>query len=181
MENCPFVPGESALALPLGEAEAVVSSWRARYDSSAPYGIPAHITVLYPFLDSSRLSDPVLGELRRDFAETAPLELCFAATRRFKGVLYLAPEPVAGLLELIGRLTRRWPETPPYGGQHAQVVPHLTVAEGADEVLDDVACQVETGLPLRARLDMACLYVFAGERFELRAEFPLGTDPPRGG
>jgi hypothetical protein len=36
--------------VPLLEAEAVVGDLRARLDRSAGWGVPAHVTLLYPFL-----------------------------------------------------------------------------------------------------------------------------------
>jgi hypothetical protein len=41
---------QSALLLPVPAAEAAVGPYRALLDPSARDGVPAHITVLYPFL-----------------------------------------------------------------------------------------------------------------------------------
>lgn len=40
---------ESALVVLVPEAEALVKSFRDRHDPSAAAGVPAHITLLYPF------------------------------------------------------------------------------------------------------------------------------------
>lgn len=40
---------ESALVMLVPQSEALVRSFRDRYDPSAAEGIPAHITLLYPF------------------------------------------------------------------------------------------------------------------------------------
>ena len=41
---------ESAPVILVPEAEAIVGRWRQRYDPSAAVGMPAHITLNYPFL-----------------------------------------------------------------------------------------------------------------------------------
>jgi hypothetical protein len=43
-------PTESALIVAVPEAEWAVAALRAAYDPAASWGMPAHITVLYPFL-----------------------------------------------------------------------------------------------------------------------------------
>lgn len=163
--------------MPVPVAEPLVQAWRARFDSSAAYGIPAHITVIYPFLPDARLDGAVLAQLRAECAATAPMEVTFRRIGRFPGVLYLAPEPTAGLRALTARFARRWPDAPPYGGRYPDVVPHLTVAEGTAALLDDVERALAPGLPLKAALEVAELYVFDGERFSVRERLPLTGAP----
>lgn len=160
--------------MPVPAAEPVVSAWRARLDSSAAFGIPAHVTVVYPFLPDVRLSDAVLEDLRVECAATATMEVAFNRTARFTFVLYLVPEPTAGFRAPTARFAHRWPDAPPYGGKHEDVVPHLTVAEGPDAVLDAVERDVEPRLPVTATLDAAELYVFDGRRFRVRERLPFG-------
>ena len=70
-----------------------MSQWRRRFDVSARQGVPAHITVLYPFLHRSRLDDGVLARLRAVSATASALEVAFPRLARFTDVLYLQPEP----------------------------------------------------------------------------------------
>jgi 2'-5' RNA ligase superfamily len=46
----PPEPTESAVLVPVPEAERVVSRHRARLDAAAGLGVPAHVTVLFPFV-----------------------------------------------------------------------------------------------------------------------------------
>ncbi|MEV0650639.1 hypothetical protein AB0I28_35840 [Phytomonospora sp. NPDC050363] len=63
---------------------------------------------------------------------------------------------------------------PPYGGQFADVIPHLTVAHGRPSgVLDEVAAAVDGQLPIDATVSSVRLLVTDGERWERRADFPL--------
>jgi 2'-5' RNA ligase len=167
--------GQSAVVVPVPPVDSVVSSWRDRFDSSAAQGMPAHITVLYPFLPERRLTDDVLAQLRALCGELlGALEVRFARTARFPGVLYLDPEPADGLRKLTVAIADRWPEAPPYEGSHDDVVPHLTVAyANEDDVLDAAEADLCPRLPLAAALEEARLYVFDGARWRTRARLPL--------
>ncbi len=174
MERVPFERGESAVAVPVPAAEPLVSAWRARFDSSAPYGIPAHVTVIYPFLPSSQLDASVLDGLASECATTVPFEVTFNRVGRFTTVVYLAPEPTAGFRDLTARFVTRWPDAPPYGGKHKDVVPHLTVAdEGTHAMLDAVERDLQPKLPLTTTVDAAELYVFDGRRWQVRKRLPF--------
>src|SRR5215831_5332630 len=88
--------GETALIVPVPAAEPLVGPWRSRFDAAAVAGgVPAHVTVIYPFLDRGLLDDGVLGELAEVFARQRAFEARLARCGRFPGVLYLAPEPAA--------------------------------------------------------------------------------------
>ena len=152
-----------------------MARWRMRYDDSAARGMPAHITALYPFLPEDRLSDPVLAELRELCSELPLLDVVFRRIRRFPDVLYLDPEPAADLRRLTLAIARRWPETPPYGGDFSDVVPHLTVAQRAsDEAAASIEADLRCGLPFRTRLADAAVYGFDGTQWRLRVRLPFG-------
>ena len=59
---------QSALLLTVPAAEAAVGPHRARLDVSARDGVPAHITVLYPFLPPAEIGPDALARLSRLFA-----------------------------------------------------------------------------------------------------------------
>lgn len=126
-----FQPGETALTITVPEAEPLVGNWRAQYDASARAGVPAHVTVVYPFLHRGLIDKGVRDQLERLFAAHSAFPLSFGSCARFPEVLYLEPTPDAPVRALIADVTARWPEVPPYGGKHGDPVPHLTVAGGA--------------------------------------------------
>ncbi|WP_433421089.1 2'-5' RNA ligase family protein [Microtetraspora malaysiensis] len=167
----PFAAGETSLIVKLPEAEPIVSPWRERFDPSAAYGVPAHVTVLYPFLEHARIDARVVAELRGLFAGHTSFEARFDRCGRFPGILYLVPEPEARFVALTEAVAARWPEAPPYRGQFDEVIPHLTVADGED--LDAVEREVAARLPVVAHARSVSLEVFDGERWHPEAEFPL--------
>jgi len=168
----PIPPTAVILAVP--EAEPVVARWRAAHDAAAGLGVPAHITLLYPFLPPDRIDDTVTGWLAAMFAAQAAFTLEFRACGSFPEVVYLAPEPVGVLRDLTLRIAHRWPEAPPYSGVFDEVVPHLTVAHGIDEATAaGIRADVEPRLPVRAPVREAQLLEFRDGRSTIRARFPL--------
>lgn len=47
------IPMESSLIVPIPAAMPIIEPWRERLDPYSAYGMPAHVTVLYPFLPPS--------------------------------------------------------------------------------------------------------------------------------
>jgi 2'-5' RNA ligase len=166
---------QTAIIVPVPAAEPVVAAWRERFDGSAARGMPAHVPVLCPFLSAERLTGATLARLRNICAESPTLDVVFTRTGRFEDVLYLEPEPAAGLLQLAAAIAAEWPEAPPSAGRHDELAPHLTVAHGADgDVLSEVEAAVTRDLPLRAWLVEARVYVFAGGRWQQELRLPFG-------
>ncbi|WP_435174568.1 2'-5' RNA ligase family protein [Actinacidiphila sp. bgisy145] len=167
--------GQSGLIVRVPEAEPLVGAWRDRLDPSARAGVPAHVTVLFPFLDASRIDEDVRAAIGEVLGRQEPFEARFDHCGRFPGVLYLALEPDTGFRRLTGAIVRRWPEHPPFGGEFEDAVPHLTVAQGQDEaVVEQVEADLRTGLPVVARVSAVDLLVYDGTRWRQRASFPLG-------
>lgn len=171
--------GESAVVVPVPEVEPQVFRLRDRFDSSAALGMPAHVTVLYPFLPALSLTAAVLDELRELCGRLVAFEVEFARTGRFPGVLYLDPKPADPFRELTRAIAKRWPEAPPYRGVHEDVVPHLTVACAEDSTLDAVEMELVSRLPCAALLKAARLYVFDGRRWQPYEELPFRARPGR--
>jgi 2'-5' RNA ligase len=161
-----------AIIVPVPEAAAVVDGWRERTcNAKSSVGVPPHITLLFPLV--APITDELISGLAEVFAPVAQFALELRELRRFPGVLYLAPEPAAPFEELTHELVRRYPEHPPYGGAFP-VVPHLTVAQGDDELLDRVEVEVEAGaaLPIVAKAREALL-LEEGSPWRTRARFPF--------
>ena len=173
-------PSESALVILVPEAEGLVKPFREAHDPSAAVGVPAHITLLYPFKPPDEIDAAVLDGLTGCFAGVPPFDFRFETTRRFPQTLYLVPEPAEPFRRLTRAIWQRHPETPPYGGRHPDIVPHLSLADRVDAAtLDRVEAafsQAARGaLPLRAHAaDVALLENRTG-RWQIRAVLPLGA------
>jgi len=58
----------SGLIVEVPEAEPAVARWRAQLDPLAAQGVPAHVTVLYPFLPVTEIDGQVRSRLTALFA-----------------------------------------------------------------------------------------------------------------
>lgn len=165
----------SGLVVTVPEAEPAVRAWRDRLDPSVGSGMPAHVTVLFPFLPEGRLDGDTLAAISDVIGRHKRFEARFERCGRFPGVLYLAPEPATPFRALTEAVVDRWPETPPFGGQFADIVPHLTIAQGQDDaVLDDAEAGLLDRLPVVTRVASVDLMVHDGSRWRQRASFALG-------
>jgi len=90
--------------------------------------VPAHITLLYPFMSPGSLQDDALGDLRAVAARTAAFRFELVAVGEFPGLLWLRPEPSGAFVALMRRVWAAYPDFPAYGGRYLDPVPHLTVA-----------------------------------------------------
>jgi 2'-5' RNA ligase len=166
---------ESALVIEVPEAEPLVSEWRAQYDWSAQRGVPAHITILYPFAPTERIDDELQAELTELFAAGSGFSFDLPRVARFPDVAWLAPEPNEPFKALMAAVVARFPEYPPYEGIHDEVIPHLTVAEGDAELQDRVEAALAEHLPIAARAsDVSLLVEDDAERWSRLVRFPLG-------
>jgi hypothetical protein len=166
----------SAVLLCVPEAEPLVRAWRSTGDPSASRGVPAHVTLLGPFLPSAAVDAGVLAELAWFFAGVDAFPLRFGAVGSFddEGVVYLDPDGSA-LDDLSAALARRWPECPPYEGRHEHPHAHLTVVHCDDVALRARAREaVAGGLPLVARAEQAALWVCEDDRWSEHTTFAFG-------
>lgn len=150
-------PTESAVIVAVPEAEGVVGPHRAGLDRAATWGVPAHVTVLYPFVPPAKIDDRVIRALA-DALQTVPaFGITFPRVAWFGDeVVWLAPEPGQPFRELISVVSARFPDYPPYRGTHAELIPHLTIGDKAPvEALRAAAEAVEPHLPIEAYIRTA--------------------------
>jgi 2'-5' RNA ligase len=170
----------SALIVAVPEAEPVIGELRRAHDPSAAWGVPAHVTVLFPFVPAADV-DPHIGSLRELFSEAAGFDYRFSRLGRFGSTtIFLAPEPEHLFTDLTDLVAARWPEYPPYEGAHDVVIPHMTVG---DMLEADTAARVEAAAtaalqqhgPIKGRATSVTLIVEDDDRqWSTRRVFPLG-------
>jgi hypothetical protein len=172
-------PTESAVLVLIPEAESAVASYRAELDEAAGLGVPAHVTVLSPFVPPERVDEAVISALQGAVRSVPAFDVTFARLRWFdKSVLWLAPEPAEPFLALTAAVRRTFPGYEPYGGEIADVVPHLTVGlNQAGDVLDSASRAIEPSLPVTARVSKAVLMQGSQQpmSWTVVANLPLGA------
>jgi|SRR6185295_6576278 len=147
---------ESALAVNVPEAQAYVGALRERFDPAAKLGMPAHITVLYPFIPPQRITDHVVRRISDTLCSFAAFEFRLLRIARFPTALYLAPEPAQPFIGLTEGVMRAFPEYRPYGGLYGSIVPHLTVAQASEAGHDVAEVELVAALAARAGIEAYC-------------------------
>lgn len=175
------MPIESALVILIPEAEDSVESFRIKYDPQAALGVPAHVTILYPFKSPRELTAEVIRTLEELFSKFPGFDVSFSESGRFPGVLYLSPAPDEMLRRLTKIVAKHFPETQPYRGQFTDVIPHLTIAQVGDpQQLDKIAADFERTvrghLQIQSSVKEVALMDNESGRWKVRMRFPLGRD-----
>jgi 2'-5' RNA ligase len=167
--------GRGGLIVPVPEAEVVVKPWLERYLPIWRLGVPAHVTLLFPFLSLAQLDLDRLADLSGLLAATPSVRATFAEVGQFPDIVYLAPEPRQWFVSLTEALSSRFGLLP-YGGQHEEIIPHLTVARHTEPaVLAEIAASLEPRLPFAAPIGEAWLMEEEPDgSWRHDATFPLG-------
>ena len=117
---------ETAVIVPVLALESVVGEFRAALDHSAPWGVPPHVTVCYPFVPPSAVNADTIAALRA--AVVPAFECTFRAVRWFgNDAVWFVPEPEAPFHTLTVEVLRRFPDHPRYGGA-VDPIPYLTIS-----------------------------------------------------
>ncbi len=124
--------GTSALVIEVPQAEELVGPFRQKHDPVAPLGMPAHVTVLFPFVDVEEICEELLAELWEHYSRIPRFTFALPRLGQFSDVLFLVPAPREPLDHLIDVTCERYPEYPPYGGTVEKPDPHLTIAHAED-------------------------------------------------
>jgi 2'-5' RNA ligase len=175
-------PARTALVVLAGAAEPVLDPWRRRHDPAAvERRIPAHITILFPFVAAHDVGDGLVVRLEALYASAPSFGYDLARIDSFPGVAWLAPEPAGPFASLIERTRVAFPHLPPHGDPTVEPVPHCTVAVAGesrlrDAILDELRAGLWPALPIRCEARaVALLEEGADGTWSTRAELPLGA------
>jgi 2'-5' RNA ligase len=172
---------ESSILVPVPEAELAVGHLRRQLDRSALQGVPAHVTVLFPFVPPDAITGTVIEMAAAAVASVSAFDCEFACTCWFgEDVVWLAPEPAAPFRALTSAVHAAFPQFPPFGGRYADVVPHLTIGDrpdGGPAALRAAETEVRPALPVRTYV--GCAWLMTGTQapgsWHTIADLPLGT------
>jgi hypothetical protein len=149
------------------------------YASDAADGMWAHVTLVYPFRDSSSVDCETVRSATDVLRRFRSFTFRLTATRYFRSprlVLYLVPEPAASFADVTRAFAAAFPDAPPYGGAFEDVVPHLSVADVDDAVLlAKVEVDVKPRLPIAATAREVQLVEHRAEGWRIRQSFRLAA------
>ena len=170
--------GRSAIVVPLALPESL-EAIRQEHVANARLGVPAHVTLLFPFVPASSLQAVDVARAAGAIAGTAAFEVEFRAARTFdpgpteEGAVWLAPDPPEPFIAMTEALVEAVPGYLPYGGIHDTVIPHLTLAN-LDVDLPALVAAARSGLPFSRRVVSAAVLVEdALGRWRIAHELPL--------
>lgn len=145
---------QSAVLIPASEAEQLVGKWRAVHDPSARRGVPAHITLVVPWVPPEQIKQEHLEKLAEVLADQEPFEYSLDSVCWFgERVLWLGPSPNDPFKHLTALLASHF-DTPPWQGMFTEVVPHLTVGLAGcalGRTLSEAADDLRGKLPVKCR------------------------------
>jgi hypothetical protein len=127
------VEGQTGLVVPVPTADALLGLVESRHPGTVREGVPAHVSLLYPFVAAAELDEQVIRALSELVVGHEPMPVEFAECYRRGGFVALRPDPIERLTELTRKACERWPDLVPYEGLYGDVEPHVTVALRASE------------------------------------------------
>lgn len=147
---------KSAIIIPVPEADLIVKKWREKYDRVALLGIPAHVTLLFPFKIPSEINNTVIDKLQLFFKTVNSFLFSLATIGTFPNVIFLSPNPRNPFIEITKKLNLLFPKNPPYGGKFPEINPHLTIGQlnrkdNFNEILDNISKDINSKLPIESK------------------------------
>jgi 2'-5' RNA ligase len=168
-----LTPSDQTALLIVAPLPDPLEALRRRSIHDASEGMPAHVTLLYPFAEPAALRENLLHAVAGVVAQHPACSLRLVDGRRWPDTLYVAVEPDGPLRALQADLATAFPELPLYWGG-VPFVPHVSVVEGPavsdPDALEDPAWR---SLPATIPARHVDLFVRDAGRWRRRHRFPL--------
>ena len=147
------LPSERSAVIVRASLPAALERLRRASVGDAADGVPAHLTMLYPFVAPARLDAEVRVRLAGVAGRHLPFDYRLSGPATWPDTVYVRVDPEEPFVRLQADLAAAFPAFPIYGRDAASFafVPHVTVAEGA--AVADPATLTHDGwrsLPIRA-------------------------------
>jgi 2'-5' RNA ligase len=132
-------PRTSITITPPAPVQQIAVPLLRQYAYDLPRRLPAHITVLYPFVPVPALPDAV-STLRELCADVPPFSVTLDGYGAFPGVLYMNVMPNPALAHLMQQVGAAFPKCIPYDGMFdAHPVPHVTIGVFSSQAKQNTA------------------------------------------
>ncbi|GAA1932019.1 2'-5' RNA ligase family protein [Streptomyces durmitorensis] len=171
-------PGTTAVLALLPDAEPLLELASQVDTRVVRPGVPAHATLLYPWLPAEEVDARELERLRAVLVRAAPeagrIPLRLAEVEQAGAFIGI---PVPELRSLATAVRTAFPEQVPYGGRFGQDPQvHVTVSlDATARTAADIARRVTGRLPIRTEVSAVHVVALTPDGWQVLAEFPLTT------
>lgn len=142
--------------------------------ADAPHGVPAHVTLLWPFAAEDALGPELVAQVAAIVARHPALDVTLASGERFPDTLYASVEPDPPIRALQAELAAAFPTLPLYDGEFG-FTPHVSVVEDVTAThADEFERLAAIELPVTQRVHAVDLITTRAGRWATRRQFPLG-------
>ena len=147
---------QSVILIPVPSADPIVGEWRKKYDDVALHGIPSHITLLFPFKESSEIDEEIIQKLDNIFSSVKQFSFILGKINTFPSVVFLEPNPREKFITLTEKIVDIFPENPPWEEKYSSINPHATIANISDsKKIDSLKFKIEAGIS--KKLPIQCI------------------------
>ncbi|MFE7094434.1 2'-5' RNA ligase family protein [Streptomyces erythrochromogenes] len=171
--------GTTAVVTVLPEAAPLLDAVSRIDPARVRPGVPAHVSLLYPFVPESALTGQDEQQVRSLAARFPAADLLLEDVVTAPGFVGVS---VPELQPIVDAFRTQWPGLRPYGGRFGARPPaHVTVAMGTDDPAAAALVRAVLGdlLPLRTRAVAVQLVVLTEEGWRPRFTAPLGAPDGR--
>lgn len=169
---------QSILLVPVLSVEPLVKKLRDAYDPGSLFGIPPHITVLFPFINPDEINAQDINKLKSITSEANGFSFALQLINTFPGVIFLEPSERKKFSQLTEDVVKAFPTYLPYGGKFTEINPHLTIGhelgERFDQAVEDTKREIGDRLPIEATAQEIWLMESENGSWTVREKFPLG-------
>lgn len=173
-------PTQAAVIVAIPAADPAVSAHRRALDAAAALGVPAHVTVIFPFAVPAALTRDDDDRLASAIRSVPRFECSFSSIGWFgQDCAWLRPDDDRPFRALTLAVWAAFPDHPPYGGAFDDLVPHLTIGERRLGTLQDLhraTTEVMSHLPISQHVSEVVLVAGteAVNSWSVVRRFPLG-------
>ena len=173
-------PSERSAVIVRARLPGALERLRRESVGDAAAGVPAHLTMLYPFVEPDRLTGAVRDRIAGIAPAHRPFEYQLAARAVWPDTVYVRVDPEMRFVRLQADLARAFPAYPIYGTDATfEFVPHVTVAEGEGIARATPAHPAWTTLPRTGRASSVEVIARGDDgRWRLIWRVPLGRMSP---